>query len=299
MLNTKNPLLNVIITCSKFISSPFICSFSTTIPIISPFLAPLSRDDCCINHWNNHMRHMSLSWQDCAFLKSTGKHVGFFAILQDKLLNRESKMSGTVRVTGDGLTWLNYAWVCNNLFSCKEILVAKGNIWPWGTGEQRNSLQDKLLPDRAKCQRTYTFQEFLTDDILLFFQQYFSHMELKRGCSSHVPLCNSLYHMSRLVSKPTKWPLRPAKTQTSLGICPVWSESSLSAWRNIGCSATHWVHCKDWSDWGDAQADLSLCWAHRSFVGFVMRRLNYDYVRIKTGKKIIILKLIAMQCTWW
>ena len=29
-----------------------------------------------------------------------------------------------------------------------------------------------------------------------------------------------------------------------------------------------------WSDWADAQADLSHCWAHRPFVGFVMRRLK-------------------------
>ena len=28
-----------------------------------------------------------------------------------------------------------------------------------------------------------------------------------------------------------------------------------------------------WSDWEDAQADLSLCWAHSHFVGFVMSRL--------------------------
>ena len=30
-----------------------------------------------------------------------------------------------------------------------------------------------------------------------------------------------------------------------------------------------------WSDWADAQADLSLRWAHISFVGFVMRWLKY------------------------
>ena len=29
-----------------------------------------------------------------------------------------------------------------------------------------------------------------------------------------------------------------------------------------------------WSDWADAQADLSLRWAHSHFVGFVMRRLK-------------------------
>ena len=35
--------------------------------------------------------------------------------------------------------------------------------------------------------------------------------------------------MSRLMTEPTKWHVRPAKTQISLGICPVWSESSLCA----------------------------------------------------------------------
>ena len=35
----------------------------------------------------------------------------------------------------------------------------------------------------------------------------------------------------------------------------------------------HWAHREDLSDWADAQADLSLCWAHSHFVGFVMRWL--------------------------
>ena len=33
-----------------------------------------------------------------------------------------------------------------------------------------------------------------------------------------------------------------------------------------------------WSDWADAQADLSLRCAHSHFVGFVMRRLNFQSV---------------------
>ena len=49
-------------------------------------------------------------------------------------------------------------------------------------------------------------------------------------------------HMSRLVTKPTKWHVPPAKPQIRLGIRPVWSESSLSAWRKLGSLATHWVH---------------------------------------------------------
>ena len=62
--------------------------------------------------------------------------------------------------------------------------------------------------------------------------------------------------------------VRPAKTQISLGICPVWSECSLSTWRKPGSLDTYWVHSEDWSDWADVQADLSLCWAHRSFYWF-------------------------------
>ena len=72
--------------------------------------------------------------------------------------------------------------------------------------------------------------------------------------------------------------VHPTKTQISLAIRPVWSESSLS---------TQWV-AKDprflhadsedsdqtWSDWADAQADLSLGWAHTHFVGFVTRQLK-------------------------
>ena len=51
--------------------------------------------------------------------------------------------------------------------------------------------------------------------------------------------------MSRLVTKPTKWHVRSAKTQISLGIRPVWSESSLSEWRKLGSLAIHWAHSED------------------------------------------------------
>ena len=65
-----------------------------------------------------------------------------------------------------------------------------------------------------------------------------------------------------------KWPVHPAKTWISLGIHPVWSESSLSAWIKFGSLATLWAHSEDWSDWTDAQADLSLHWAGRSVCWF-------------------------------
>ena len=39
--------------------------------------------------------------------------------------------------------------------------------------------------------------------------------------------------------KTNKMSVRPAKTQISLGIRPVWSESSLSAWGKLKSLATH------------------------------------------------------------
>ena len=78
-------------------------------------------------------------------------------------------------------------------------------------------------------------------------------------------------YLSRLMTKPTKWHVRTTTTQISLGIRLIrvfavrmkkgWVLSySLSAQRRL------------WSDWADAQADLSLRWAHTHFVGFVMSR---------------------------
>ena len=52
-------------------------------------------------------------------------------------------------------------------------------------------------------------------------------------------------HISQRMTKPTKWYVHSVKAQLSLGICPVWSESSLYAWRKLGSLATHWVHSKD------------------------------------------------------
>ena len=45
--------------------------------------------------------------------------------------------------------------------------------------------------------------------------------------------------------KTNKMAVCPAKPQISLDIRPVWSESSLSAWRKLGSLATHWVHSDD------------------------------------------------------
>ena len=65
--------------------------------------------------------------------------------------------------------------------------------------------------------------------------------------------------LSLCTTKTTKWSVHPAKTQISLGIRPVWSESSQSAWRRIGTLATHWAYSE--------VSDLSR----------LMPRLNWDF----------------------
>ena len=56
-------------------------------------------------------------------------------------------------------------------------------------------------------------------------------------------------------------------------------------------TATHWAHSEDWSDWVDAQADLSLHWEHRSFYWFVMLRLKW-FQWIPVGREV---QLAALQ----
>ena len=57
-----------------------------------------------------------------------------------------------------------------------------------------------------------------------------------------------------------------------------------------------------WSDWADAQADLSLRWAHTHFVGFVMSRLIwFQWSIIPRGaisKLSWLLAHVAEQLTW-
>ena len=64
-------------------------------------------------------------------------------------------------------------------------------------------------------------------------------------------LCDScLFLMNRLKckkqnDKTNNVVVRPAKTQVSLGIRPVWTESSLSACRKLGSLVTHLAHSED------------------------------------------------------
>ena len=117
------------------------------------------------------------------------------------------------------------------------------------------------------------------------------------GLSLHMAILN---HKSRDMTKPAKW-VHPAKTQISMGIRPVWSESSLcTQWVAKGPWFLH-ADSEDWSDWADAQDDRSLRWVHTHFVGFVMSLLNL--LRLLSGvsmvKEYTSIQKSALEYVMW
>ena len=87
------------------------------------------------------------------------------------------------------------------------------------------------------------------------------------------PVNNSYNRIEPPHDKTSKMTVRPAKTQISLGIRQVWSESLLYIQWTVKDPMFFHADNEDWSDWADAQAESSLgahsvCW-------FVMSRLNW------------------------
>ena len=116
---------------------------------------------------------------------------------------------------------------------------------------------------------------------MLFLSYLASWSPHNESWSLYCPSTYTCTLMSRLVTKPTKWPLFPAKTQISMGIRRVRLESSLSAWRNTESSATHWAHCEE-SDQSGHQTDLSPRWAHRSDCWFCHEAAHFVASRVST-----------------
>ena len=82
--------------------------------------------------------------------------------------------------------------------------------------------------------------------------------------------------------KTNKVSVRPAKTQISLGICSVCSESSLSAWRNLGPLATNWAHSED-SDQTGRMLRLIWVFAGRTLILFVLSCRGSYYSFLHAG----------------
>ena len=73
------------------------------------------------------------------------------------------------------------------------------------------------------------------------------------------------------MAKPKKWHVRPAESQISLAIRPVWLESSLCV---LGCLSTHWACSKDINQTGRTPRLIRVfAGLTCHFVGFIMRWL--------------------------
>ena len=98
--------------------------------------------------------------------------------------------------------------------------------------------------------------------------------------------------MSRDMTKPTKWLCARRRLRSALGIRSVWSESSLSAFKKVWVLSYPLSTSEDWSDWADAQADLSVRKAHTHFVDFVMSwlviKLKHFLYAIKVSSFLIL-----------
>ena len=96
------------------------------------------------------------------------------------------------------------------LVSMAYLYVFLNEIWPWHIG-----LRWAIVALWATCIKMYSYLSKVCEGVTLFQLHLFSH------------------NLSLSMTKPTKWPVRLAMTQISLGIRPVWSESSLYAPRTI------------------------------------------------------------------
>ena len=148
---------------------------------------------------------------------------------------------------------------------------------------------------KGLCNRPITFYWQLVG----MFSLKFSDKSL-RQYSCYTYSCYSITY-EPWHDKTNKMSVCPTKTQISLDVCPVWSAAWASAQSDQSSLCAQWVakdpsflhadshvhlavyfvqdpsflhaDSEDWSGWADAQADLSLRWAHTYLVGFVMSRL--------------------------
>ena len=130
-----------------------------------------------------------------------------------------------------------------------SLLLHKNIVWCKKTSEKKHLMISPFF--WLDCHITsYITTRAKTGIILMFVclflhcQQYFCHVGSQLTYShcfwagldllSSLPVPNEPWH-----DQTSKVTVGPAKTRISLGFRPVWSESSLSAWRKLGSLATY------------------------------------------------------------
>ena len=115
---------------------------------------------------------------------------------------------------------------------------------------------------------------FCTDCLLhVYFLFNFLSLLIKREMVNKIIFYLFIRNNNTCISVYEKWaaaltksPVCPAKTQISLGICPVWSVLAVRMKKPWVFSFLLSAQWRRWSDWADANADLSSLGTHNLLV---------------------------------
>ena len=135
-------------------------------------------------------------------------------------------------------------WLITGTFStCINVL--RMNIWsavlalgwkPIWQGFIITAMTDAAGRTNRQTDRCLDMHEWKLNSVRGISKNSWIHQYKKEKINTQT---KAWHILSRIVTKPTKWHVHPSKTQISLGIRPVRSESSLSARRKLGSLATH------------------------------------------------------------
>ena len=145
--------------------------------------------------------------------------------------NQQSGMWHRLAMTCDcGITLHSFHYFKTKLLSTGFCLSFYFELFIWlGRKPWIRNLQ------RVLQSKTTTLIQHQEEGPTIEKLQHFTHRQTNSQATISILSLSGLTTMqnktkrNRLMTKPTKWHVRPAKTQISLGIRPVWSESSLCA----------------------------------------------------------------------
>ena len=137
-------------------------------------------------------------------------------------------------------------WVCT---VCSDLSVRKLRIITVYTILDCHTRIDCILDCNLGLLSFPDFRQLqyiaLTINILSLETDLTKQGRLRSNCSWSGSMVFAISFAYVPHDKTDKMAVCPAKTRISLGIRPVCSESSLSAWTNIESLATYWVHSED------------------------------------------------------
>ena len=145
-------------------------------------------------------------------------------------------------------TWSNVQWI---------FIQQEGLCWRW----------DERSNDLLEGQNLYVLWKFEQKRTHYINKQIFTVVSIRSSYDQLLVWDCMCISYEPPHDKTSNVVVRPAKTQISLGIRPVWSVFAVRMKKVWVLSYPLSAQRRLWSDWADAQADLGLRWA-QSFCWF-------------------------------